>query len=145
MKAAAEVLGQHGLEGATIPRIAQHAGLTPGAVYRRFADKDALVLEVIRRQLDQIIAGQETELRQLRTWEGLQRWRDHLVAGTRAAGGVGGCPLGSLASELADRSEPARKALATCFAEWEAYLVDGFTAMREDSLISREADPAMKV
>src|SRR5499433_1848190 len=47
MKAAAEVLGQHGLEGATIPRIAQHAGLTPGAIYRRFPDKDALLETVI--------------------------------------------------------------------------------------------------
>jgi AcrR family transcriptional regulator len=43
LKAAAEVLGQHGLEGATIPRIARHAGLTPGAIYRRFPDKDALL------------------------------------------------------------------------------------------------------
>ncbi len=47
LKAAAEVLGQHGLEGATIPRIAQHAGLTPGSVYRRFRDKDALLETVI--------------------------------------------------------------------------------------------------
>ncbi len=47
LKAAAEVLGQHGLEGATIPRIAQHAGLTPGAIYRRFPDKDALLETVI--------------------------------------------------------------------------------------------------
>jgi len=47
MKAATEVLGQHGLEGATIPRIAQHAGLTPGAIYRRFPDKDALLETVI--------------------------------------------------------------------------------------------------
>jgi len=47
MKAAAEVLGQHGVEGTTIPRIAQHAGLTPGAVYRRFPDKDALLETVI--------------------------------------------------------------------------------------------------
>jgi AcrR family transcriptional regulator len=47
LKAAAEVLGQHGLERTTIPRIAQHAGLTPGAVYRRFPDKDALLETVI--------------------------------------------------------------------------------------------------
>lgn len=47
LKAAAEVLGQHGVEGATIPRIAQHAGLTPGAVYRRFTDKDSLLETVI--------------------------------------------------------------------------------------------------
>ena len=54
LKAAAEVLGQHGVEGTTIPRIARHAGLTPGAVYRRFPDKDALletvVLGILERQ-----------------------------------------------------------------------------------------------
>ncbi|MGD0732314.1 MAG: TetR/AcrR family transcriptional regulator [Terracidiphilus sp.] len=54
LKAAAEVLGQHGVEGTTIPRIAQHAGLTPGAVYRRFRDKDELletvVLGILERQ-----------------------------------------------------------------------------------------------
>jgi AcrR family transcriptional regulator len=47
LKAAAEVLGQHGINGTTIPRIAQHAGLTPGAVYRRFPHKDALLETVI--------------------------------------------------------------------------------------------------
>jgi AcrR family transcriptional regulator len=47
LRAAAEVLGQHGVEGTTIPRIAEHAGLTPGAIYRRFPDKDALLETVI--------------------------------------------------------------------------------------------------
>jgi AcrR family transcriptional regulator len=47
LKAAAEVLGQHGVKGTTIPRIALHAGLTPGAVYRRFPDKDALLETVV--------------------------------------------------------------------------------------------------
>jgi AcrR family transcriptional regulator len=47
LRAAAEVLGQRGVEGTTIPRIARHAGLTPGAVYRRFADKDALIETMI--------------------------------------------------------------------------------------------------
>jgi len=60
-KAAAEVLGQHGLEGATIPRIARHAGLTPGAVYRRFHDKDALlettILGILQRQEERLKGG----------------------------------------------------------------------------------------
>ncbi|HKD44043.1 MAG TPA: TetR/AcrR family transcriptional regulator [Candidatus Angelobacter sp.] len=43
LRAATEVLGQHGVEGTTIPRIARHAGLTPGSVYRRFHDKEALL------------------------------------------------------------------------------------------------------
>lgn len=47
LRAAREVLGQHGVEGATIPRIAEHAGLTPGSVYRRFHDKEALLESAI--------------------------------------------------------------------------------------------------
>jgi AcrR family transcriptional regulator len=61
LKAAAEVLGQHGLEGTTIPRIAQHAGLTPGAVYRRFHDKEALletaILGILERQDERMKTG----------------------------------------------------------------------------------------
>src|SRR5882757_1968191 len=61
LKAAAEVLGQHGVEGTTIPRIAAHAGLTPGAVYRRFPDKDALleavVIGILERQEERLKVG----------------------------------------------------------------------------------------
>ena len=65
LKAAAEVLGQHGVEGATIPRIAQHAGLTPGAIYRRFPDKDALLEAVVIG----ILERQEQRLRMALTPE----------------------------------------------------------------------------
>ena len=54
LDATRQVLGQYGMDGATIPRIARHAGLTPGSVYRRFQDKDALletaILEILVRQ-----------------------------------------------------------------------------------------------
>jgi AcrR family transcriptional regulator len=60
-KATAEVLGQHGVEGTTIPRIAQHAGLTPGAIYRRFHDKDELleatILGILERQEERMKAS----------------------------------------------------------------------------------------
>jgi AcrR family transcriptional regulator len=139
---AAARIDEWGVASTSLDDIMAATRTSKSQLYHYFADKDALVLEVIRRQLGQIIAGQEAELRGLRTWQGMQRWRDHLVEGTRATGGAGGCPLGSLASELADQSESAREALAACFTEWEAYLVDGFTAMRQDGLMSPEADPA---
>jgi AcrR family transcriptional regulator len=70
LKAAAEVLGQHGVEGATIPRIAQHAGLTPGAIYRRFPDKDALletaIIGILERQEERLrIAATPAMARQI--------------------------------------------------------------------------------
>jgi AcrR family transcriptional regulator len=52
LRAATEILDKDGLEGATIPRIAKRAGLTPGAIYRRFPDKDALMRATFLRLLD---------------------------------------------------------------------------------------------
>src|SRR5580704_15575485 len=66
LKAAAQVLGQHGVEGTTIPRIAAHAGLTPGAIYRRFNDKDALletvIMGILERQDERLRTGLTAEM-----------------------------------------------------------------------------------
>src|SRR5258706_12302672 len=66
LKAAPEVLGQHGGEGTTIPRIAQHGGLPPGAVYRRFRDKDELlepaILGILERQDERVKAGMTPDM-----------------------------------------------------------------------------------
>jgi AcrR family transcriptional regulator len=52
LKATVEVLDEDGIEGATIPRIAARASVSPGTVYRRFRDKDALLREVCLRMLE---------------------------------------------------------------------------------------------
>lgn len=52
LKATVQVLGHRGVAGATIPRIAALAGLTPGAVYRRFRSKDVLLETAILRILE---------------------------------------------------------------------------------------------
>src|SRR5690348_3814529 len=99
--------------------------------------------EVIKAQLGRIIAAQETAgLHEISSWESLQRWCDHFVTATRATLGAGGCPLGSLVGELADQSEPARRVLAQCFAQWQSYLSEGFEAMRDNGELAARADPA---
>jgi AcrR family transcriptional regulator len=62
LNAATEVLNESGLEGATIPRIAAKAGLSPGAIYRRFPDKDALLQTVVLTELEQIDENTRTQL-----------------------------------------------------------------------------------
>ena len=52
LKGTAEVLNEKGLKGATIPRIAARAGLSPAALYRRFADKEALLREVFLKIME---------------------------------------------------------------------------------------------
>jgi AcrR family transcriptional regulator len=53
ISATIQILAEHGLEGAVIPKIADKAGVAHGSVYRRFPDKNALLraafLQVLRR------------------------------------------------------------------------------------------------
>jgi AcrR family transcriptional regulator len=68
VRATVGILNKDGLAGATIPRIAAHAGLAAGTVYRRFADKDALLREVCLRLVEQNGQAQDA-------WLNPERWR----------------------------------------------------------------------
>ncbi|MFD8565790.1 TetR/AcrR family transcriptional regulator [Streptomyces sp. NPDC059639] len=57
LEAGAQVLSEHGYEGASTSRIATEAGLSPGSLYQYFPHKDAIVLAVLERYSDQLVAG----------------------------------------------------------------------------------------
>ena len=140
---AASLVYEHGFAGTSLDDVMAATGTSKSQLYHYFADKDALVREVIKAQLGRIMAAQEAAgLREVSSWPALQRWCDHFVTVTQATDGAGGCPLGSLVGELADQSEPARRVLAQCFADWQSYLSDGFAAMRDNGELAAQADPA---
>src|SRR5262249_57403212 len=89
---AAALIYEWGVASTSLDDIMAATRTSKSQLYHYFADKDALVHEVIRRQLGRVVAGQETELREFRSWAGMQRWRDHMVEVTRVTGGVGGGP-----------------------------------------------------
>lgn len=62
LNAAEAVLAEGGLEAATVPAIAARAGLSVGAVYRRFPDKDALLRAVYFRMFARIREQNEARL-----------------------------------------------------------------------------------
>jgi AcrR family transcriptional regulator len=53
LRAAAETVGRHGYEGATISRISKEAGLPASSIYWFFRSKDHLVGEVVRLRFDE--------------------------------------------------------------------------------------------
>lgn len=57
------MLEQHGLEGATIPRIAAQAGVSVGSVYRRFEDKDALFRAAFLDLIEHAVEANKRNLR----------------------------------------------------------------------------------
>lgn len=56
LKATISMLDQHGLDGSTIPRIAEAAGVAPASVYRRFEDRNALFREALLDTLEKSAA-----------------------------------------------------------------------------------------
>jgi len=65
LKATFELLSESGLEGAVIPRIAERAGVSAANIYRRFADKDALVRATMLQALRASNAANEAVLARL--------------------------------------------------------------------------------
>ena len=80
MKATREILNEKGVEGATVPRVATRADLSPASVYRRFPNKDALMRAVILEMLGTIDATAAASLTpELAARLSLQQFAEKLV------------------------------------------------------------------
>lgn len=77
--AALRVLDRDGLDGATVPRIAAEARLSPASIYRRFADKDDLLRLTLLRLLDAANAHNAEHLHSLLIRETLLETAEALV------------------------------------------------------------------
>src|SRR6476659_2299499 len=117
VNAAADVIYEHGVERTSLDEVMAASGVSKSQLYHYFADKDALVLEVIAKQTERVLDAQRPHLEALDSLPALKAWRNAILRLNKAAQGKG-CPLGSLASELANDSEPARKRLADSFSMW---------------------------
>jgi TetR/AcrR family transcriptional regulator, transcriptional repressor for nem operon len=140
VNAAADLIFAHGVDRTSLDDVMAEAGVSKSQLYHYFADKDALVLEVIALQTERILSAQQPHLGALDSFRALQLWRDTLVQ-LNARARAKGCPLGSLASELVNDSESARKRLATGFEIWRDCIECGLTKMRERGALAASANP----
>jgi TetR/AcrR family transcriptional repressor of nem operon len=127
--AAAELMSQRGVARTTIEDIQEAAAVSTSQMYHYFADKGDLVAAVIDFQTDRVLAVQHLGLDRLECLEDLRRWRDIMVDMLRRLGCVGGCPIGSLGSDLAETDPLARAQVARSFVQWETMIRDGLTAI----------------
>jgi TetR/AcrR family transcriptional regulator, transcriptional repressor for nem operon len=140
VRAAAQLMFEHGVAGTSTPAIRETAGVSSSQIYHYFADKQALTRAVIAYQTQAIVGGQEQLLGRLDSLEALRAWRDAVLSAQRSLHYLGGCPLGSLASELAEREPDARKALADSFSRWSDAIRDGLRHMIEHGVLTADAD-----
>jgi TetR/AcrR family transcriptional repressor of nem operon len=140
--AAADLILQQGVAGTTLDDVRAEADVSSSQIYHYFADKEALVRAVVDYQAQTIVGEiHEPALAAIEGIDGLRAWRDMIVSIQRDAGCRGGCPLGSLGSELAELDHTARRDVAAGYARWEAAISACLTGMRDRGQLSAAADP----
>ncbi len=138
--AASELVFAHGVTRTGVEDVQRKAGVSASQLYHYFGDKQTLMRAVIAHQTAAVLAAQQPDLDALDTFEALARWRDRLVTLQRSRHCVGGCPIGSIAAEIADDDPAARADLVAGFAQWEAPIRAGLAAMRERGILREDAD-----
>lgn len=139
--AAADLMHERGVAGTSNEDVlAAAGGVSPSQLYHYFGDRRSLVHAVIAHQTALVLGFQEPILVALDSFEALEAWRDVVVELQATRNCTGGCPIGSLASELAETDPDARGELRGGFERWESAIRTGLLAMRERGELRPEAD-----
>ena len=141
VNAAADLMYVRGVNATTLDDVREASGTSKSQLYQYFADKEQLVRAVVSLRAQQILEREQERLRQFRTFGSLLRWRNALVRNNALQNCAYGCALGSMASELSDQDDEARKTLAVTFAEWVRLISAGLHRMQDSGLLNSEADP----
>jgi AcrR family transcriptional regulator len=129
--AAATMMCNRGVAATSTEDVQAAANVSSSQIYHYFADKRSLTRAVIEHQTDAIVGRQETMLARLDTVDALRTWAEFVVTLQRKRGYRGGCPLGTLASELAENDTDAREDLAAGYRRWNQAIRTGLAAMAD--------------
>lgn len=140
ISAAGELVFAHGVARTGMEDVQQRAGVSASQMYHYFTGKDDLIRAVIAHQTDGILAAQRPVLDELDSFDALDRWRDLLIDLQEQRHCIGGCPIGSIAAELADNNAHARADLVDSFERWEAPIRAGLARMRTRGDLRSDAD-----
>nr|WP_281722050.1 TetR/AcrR family transcriptional regulator [Nitrosomonas nitrosa] len=141
IQAAQKLLSEHGVAGTSLDEIMAIAGVSKSQLYHYFEDKEAIVAAAIQLQVEQVLSAQNPALRLIDSRRALQKWRDVVVALSKAQGTKGGCPIGSLANELSNKSEQSRKLVEYSFEKWRVEIENGLQRMKARGELSSKAKP----
>lgn len=137
--AAARLIHERGVAGTTLDDVKAAAEVSGSQLYHYFPDKDDLVQAVIDHQADTIVDNQRHA--DLASIDGLQAWRDMVIAQAKGTKAKGGCPLGSLGGQLAESDPQARATIAEGFDRWSAAISDGLRGRHAAGHLPAGIDP----
>lgn len=141
VEAANQLMFERGVALTTLADVRTASATSKSQLYQHFADKNALVREVIEFRAEALLAQQRRRLEKVDSLRGLELWRDEMVERNALRDGAYACPLGSIANEIADHDEDTRRIIANHFDEWLQIIVDTIDRLQTRGVLREDADP----
>ena len=138
--AAAALVAERGVAGTSLDQILEAAGASKSQLYHYFTDKGDLVRAVVARRVGETLDCEGPMIGGIDSLDDIRRWFDWLIAQNEELG-CPGCPIGTLASELAECDEAARVDLACGFDRWSGLVTGGLERMQARGELGERADP----
>ncbi len=142
MERAAELFAERGIAGTSVDEVLAAAGAGKGQFYHYFRSRDELAAAAVGHRCARVIAGLTQALGGVSSLTGLEEALAGFVTGFEQMG-MPGCPIGTLATEVAGRNEDARLQAAAGFDAWERLLADALERMRQRGELRPDAPPAV--
>ena len=138
---AAELFAERGIAGTSLDEVLAAAGAGKGQFYHYFRSRDELAAAAVEQRCAQVVTGLTQALGGVSSLAELEQALAGFIAGFEQMG-LPGCPIGTLATEVAGRNEAARLQAAAGFDAWERLLADALTRMRQRGELRADAPPA---
>ena len=139
---AADLFAERGIAGTSVDEVLAAAKAGKGQFYHYFRNRDELAAAAVGYRCAQVVDGLTEALGYVSSMAGLEQALAGFIAGFEQAG-LPGCPIGTLATEVAGRNEAARMQAAAGFDAWERLLADALERMRQRGELRADAQPAV--
>lgn len=137
---AAELIAEHGIDHFSLDDVRTAAGASKSQLYHYFSDRDALVEAAVERRCHEVHAQLAQAFAELESIDELERRLEGFVVLYEQH--FAGCPLGTIAVDVAGYNDGARRQVSTAFTAWGAIFADLFARLRDRGELRADADPA---
>jgi AcrR family transcriptional regulator len=139
---AADLFVERGIAATSVDEVLAAAKAGKGQFYHYFRNRDELAAAAVGYRCTQVVDGLTEALGDVSSMAGLEQALAGFITGFEQTG-LPGCPIGTLATEVAGRNEAARMRAAAGFDAWERLLADALERMRQRGELRADAQPAV--